>query len=286
VQARKCPRSQEAHINPFDNIGKEAVNQFISFQASKNAASLSQKEALPHIQLPLVSPHGIPPLFQAEWGLFSSSNGDKASESTAELAPEKTNHPIEARKLAAKMLKQDTKTDNEFHTTSVDPPRPARYGHEWVWFLEGYWAERPIANNRLTSSKDSHTMNEVRDDSYRKFQDEIPTQCQGGFPALKYQNTTTTRPRSTSQSKPSNVNERRDKLTKSTRITAGSFINWLHQNPSNILQTELQRGESEGIISKNKKNLRLGLKGPRRKTARVGGRDSFQNTHADDLAVT
>ncbi|KAM3085194.1 hypothetical protein ACMFMG_003623 [Clarireedia jacksonii] len=24
----------------------------------------------------------------------------------------------------------------------VDPPRPAREGHEWVWFPEGYWAER------------------------------------------------------------------------------------------------------------------------------------------------
>ena len=24
----------------------------------------------------------------------------------------------------------------------VDPPRPARYGYEWVWFPEGYWAER------------------------------------------------------------------------------------------------------------------------------------------------
>ncbi|KAG5945523.1 hypothetical protein E4U59_005638 [Claviceps monticola] len=25
---------------------------------------------------------------------------------------------------------------------SVDPPRPPREGHEWVWFAEGYWAER------------------------------------------------------------------------------------------------------------------------------------------------
>ncbi|KAF4126528.1 essential nuclear protein 1 [Geosmithia morbida] len=27
-------------------------------------------------------------------------------------------------------------------SSSVDPPRPARVGFEWVWFPEGYWAER------------------------------------------------------------------------------------------------------------------------------------------------
>lgn len=26
----------------------------------------------------------------------------------------------------------------------ADPPRPAREGLEWVWFPEGYWAERPL----------------------------------------------------------------------------------------------------------------------------------------------
>ncbi|ROW02335.1 hypothetical protein VSDG_02477 [Cytospora chrysosperma] len=33
----------------------------------------------------------------------------------------------------------------------VDPPRPAKDGYEWVWFPEGYWAERPVA--RRDSSK-------------------------------------------------------------------------------------------------------------------------------------
>lgn len=27
---------------------------------------------------------------------------------------------------------------------SIDPPRPAKDGFEWVWFPEGYWAERPV----------------------------------------------------------------------------------------------------------------------------------------------
>lgn len=29
-----------------------------------------------------------------------------------------------------------------FAASSFDPPRPARAGYEWVWFPEGYWAER------------------------------------------------------------------------------------------------------------------------------------------------
>ncbi|KAG6146639.1 hypothetical protein E4U23_003410 [Claviceps purpurea] len=35
---------------------------------------------------------------------------------------------------------------------SVDPPRPPREGHEWVWFAEGYWAERqPIPRRKAKS---------------------------------------------------------------------------------------------------------------------------------------
>ncbi|KAG6206461.1 hypothetical protein E4U50_004211 [Claviceps purpurea] len=39
---------------------------------------------------------------------------------------------------------------------SVDPPRPAREGYEWVWFVEGYWAERqPIPTRRAKSGTSS-----------------------------------------------------------------------------------------------------------------------------------
>ncbi|KAF7859695.1 hypothetical protein EAF04_008774 [Stromatinia cepivora] len=43
---------------------------------------------------------------------------------------------------------------------SIDPPRPARAGYEWVWFPAGYWAERelpdllsPTENPERTNSK-------------------------------------------------------------------------------------------------------------------------------------
>lgn len=40
---------------------------------------------------------------------------------------------------------------NSRTSAGQDPPRPAREGFEWVWFPEGYWAERPSPHR--TSSK-------------------------------------------------------------------------------------------------------------------------------------
>jgi hypothetical protein len=39
----------------------------------------------------------------------------------------------------------------------LDPPRPAREGMEWVWFPEGYWAEREIRDLSLTPQKEPNT---------------------------------------------------------------------------------------------------------------------------------
>ncbi|KAK0102891.1 accessory factor associated with RNA polymerase II [Cadophora gregata] len=36
---------------------------------------------------------------------------------------------------------------------SVDPPRPPRAGCEWVWFPEGYWAEREVTLPRKAGSR-------------------------------------------------------------------------------------------------------------------------------------
>lgn len=41
------------------------------------------------------------------------------------------------------------------NTGGHDPPRPAKEGFEWVWFPDGYWAERPAP--RRTSSKNPGT---------------------------------------------------------------------------------------------------------------------------------
>lgn len=36
---------------------------------------------------------------------------------------------------------------------AADPPRPAREGYEWVWFPEGYWAERERPESSLRKEK-------------------------------------------------------------------------------------------------------------------------------------
>ncbi|KAG8167516.1 hypothetical protein KVR01_003205 [Diaporthe batatas] len=41
------------------------------------------------------------------------------------------------------------------NSASQDPPRPPREGFEWVWFPEGYWAERP-SPSRTTSNSHGH----------------------------------------------------------------------------------------------------------------------------------
>lgn len=38
----------------------------------------------------------------------------------------------------------------------VDPPRPAKDGFEWVWFPDGYWAERPV-HEKTESRKGSES---------------------------------------------------------------------------------------------------------------------------------
>ncbi|KAI0435339.1 hypothetical protein F5Y09DRAFT_2518 [Xylaria sp. FL1042] len=49
-------------------------------------------------------------------------------------------------------LKELFSSVNSVPATSIDPPRPAKEGYEWVWFPGGYWAEREIVE---TPPKDS-----------------------------------------------------------------------------------------------------------------------------------
>lgn len=44
-------------------------------------------------------------------------------------------------------------TTRSTNSRSGDPPREAREGCEWVWFPEGYWAERPL--ERRNSSREN-----------------------------------------------------------------------------------------------------------------------------------
>lgn len=57
---------------------------------------------------------------------------------------------------------------------NIDPPRPAKDGFEWVWYPEGYWAERLL--ERRASSKASNK-------SQRQVQQQ--SQGQSSFPVGK-----------------------------------------------------------------------------------------------------
>lgn len=48
-----------------------------------------------------------------------------------------------------------------------DPPRPPRDGFEWVWYPEGYWAERPL-ERRSSSKQNSHRSSRSQNSSVGK----------------------------------------------------------------------------------------------------------------------
>ncbi|KAI1377713.1 hypothetical protein F4677DRAFT_45436 [Hypoxylon crocopeplum] len=47
---------------------------------------------------------------------------------------------------AQRSIKESNSAPNS-PNSCMDPPRPAREGHEWVWFPAGYWAEREVAES-------------------------------------------------------------------------------------------------------------------------------------------
>lgn len=51
---------------------------------------------------------------------------------------------------------------SQYFSTGTDPPRQAKDGYEWVWFPEGYWAEREIVGFATMSKWARRAANESR----------------------------------------------------------------------------------------------------------------------------
>ncbi|KAG6103070.1 hypothetical protein E4U14_006453 [Claviceps sp. LM454 group G7] len=66
---------------------------------------------------------------------------------------------------------------------SIDPPRPPREGHEWVWFAEGYWAERQPMPTRRAKNGTSSRFWKWKPRYCRKSTSD--TQCQASPTALE-----------------------------------------------------------------------------------------------------
>lgn len=53
-------------------------------------------------------------------------------------------------------------TRSSVRNSSVDPPRPAEDGYQWVWFPEGYWAERPVERRASSKGLISNSVDPIR----------------------------------------------------------------------------------------------------------------------------
>ena len=63
-----------------------------------------------------------------------------------------------------KAQRETDTTSAELHPRyAADPPRPARAGYEWVWFPEGYWAERETPSSSLKKQRSRKWFNKSPD---------------------------------------------------------------------------------------------------------------------------
>lgn len=110
---------------------------------------------------PLVSPsfHRAGPTGLS--GDSSKSNLDVQgqSSSVASSISGASKYPLNVSDWNEKVLRETKQSDatDSYPRHPVDPPRPPKEGFEWVWFPEGYWAEReriePTKKNRKTQQK-------------------------------------------------------------------------------------------------------------------------------------
>jgi hypothetical protein len=63
-------------------------------------------------------------------------------------------YPLNVSDWNEKVVRETTSTNIQPSPEhAVDPPRSPRAGHEWVWFSEGYWAERESFHNTSKNRK-------------------------------------------------------------------------------------------------------------------------------------
>jgi hypothetical protein len=145
---------------------------------------------------------------------------------------------------------------------SIDPPRKAKDGYEWVWFPAGYWAERnisdtvvkgkPISQRKWRSSSHSHESKRGNDSSrYEKtLSSHIDTSRNKPLP--------TTSKASTIVSKDSDLHHDRESGM-SQRTHRGSKIlrgfNYMSPTYPHFVSPE---GTPEGLYCKTKRTLEIG----------------------------
>jgi parafibromin len=106
--------------------------------------------------------------------------------------------------------------------TSVDPPRPPRAGFEWVWFPEGYWAERErpgISPSKQTTKKKWWNRSPGRQSKASRHTDANTTQRNRDMPKIKIGRIVSRRASSSNRRKSEN-----DSQKSSTPLSSITFV--------------------------------------------------------------
>ena len=128
-------------------------------------------------------------------------------------------------------LKPSPATDSSTRFSSpyaCDPPRPPKLGHEWVWFPEGYWAERVLLPSQAKSPRDK-----PRDFRTRRWRTRSIRSC--GSQDAKPQSTS---PRDQIHSVPTADSPLQSMVPQSPFLSEKAHVRSLQQPSDNFIQSE------------------------------------------------
>lgn len=203
--------------------------------------------------------------------VYSTSNQLDGVYVTSEDSPqERVRDMINDWKQANKILERDGKGQDAVPKNPLDPPRPARNGHEWVWFTEGYWAERPVVNHAINSNTCNIQKSRERKLIFEKRRSASFVQCRDDLNSPDRQNPTI-------KSSPASIFNLRRGVEEvvtpgaSIRSAMKTITKGLQQTSPKWVRAIPQEGESETLMSRTKRNIKMRLGSQQKKVGNIWG---------------
>jgi parafibromin len=104
-----------------------------------------------------ISPSGGARDRERSGGYSNKSNIDGNTSSLASSSVSQTSkHRPNVSDWNEKVVRESMSTNESQNSYAADPPRPPKHGFEWVWFPQGYWAEREILGHTPKNRKSHH----------------------------------------------------------------------------------------------------------------------------------
>jgi parafibromin len=104
-----------------------------------------------------ISPSGGAQDRKRSGGYSNKSNIDGNTSSLASSSVSQTSkHRLNVSDWNEKVVRESRSTNESQKSYAADPPRPPKHGFEWVWFPQGYWAEREILEHTPKNRKSPH----------------------------------------------------------------------------------------------------------------------------------